>query len=346
VAVAQCGKQRDTASPKTARNQKSVGEFVQEKSTRFFRGNRALAAIVIVTRARLAGFRAATLNKLKNETTARIHRQRSLSLGAGVHVGIHLDTAKFPGPSIVINRELRGWISTRRRGWEEARDTFNRCWRPGVKFLRSSASTTWMNFSWLEVAGLCRENQAFGKNGSPSGLFARRIAGDHASGRRISAPHARAGGGTIPRWNEMVLCPSWAGRRRADFLGTTSWTRQERHELDQFFHQRAFRSDADADQIPAIPHRISQIGSANVGAMLQRHKRLWGPSSVRGRATLPQVLPAFVALVRGNQSHFILPRAGDRLRGGRFVRRIRTSCGWTTFRITARQRHRIARSKK
>ncbi len=115
-------------------------------------------------------------------------------------------------------------------------------------------------------------------------------------------------------------------------LGHDELSGQEREELDQFFHQRAFPILTPMAIDPSHPTPHFHNRQLYLGAMLQRHSGL-GPKQLFAVVQLPQVLPRFVAVGPEHHSHFILleqaiaARLGE-LFGGFDVLR------WTTFRIT------------
>ena len=222
-----------------------------------------------------------------------------------------------------INREL-SWLDFNERVLEEARDPSNPLLER-VKFL-SIFSSNLDEFFMVRVAGL--REQAFGNGApqdySPDGL--RPI----TQLQRITRRTQELVAAQYRCWNELIRPQLAAEGLR--MLGHDELSGQERDELDQFFHQRAFPILTPMAIDPSHPTPHFHNRQLYLGAMLQRHSGL-GPKQLFAVVQLPQVLPRFVAVGQEHHSHFILleqaiaARLGE-LFGGFDVLR------WTTFRIT------------
>ncbi|HEX4146259.1 MAG TPA: polyphosphate kinase 1 [Pirellulales bacterium] len=222
-----------------------------------------------------------------------------------------------------INREL-SWLDFNERVLEEAQDPSNPLLER-VKFL-SIFSSNLDEFFMVRVAGL--REQAFGNGApqdySPDGLRA------ITQLQRITRRTQELVAAQYRCWNELVRPQLAAEGLR--ILGHDELSGQERDELDQFFHQRAFPILTPMAIDPSHPTPHFHNRQLYLGAMLQRHSGL-GPKQLFAVVQLPQVLPRFVAVGKEHHAHFILleqaiaARLGE-LFGGFDVLR------WTTFRIT------------
>jgi polyphosphate kinase len=222
-----------------------------------------------------------------------------------------------------INREL-SWLDFNERVLAEAQDPSNPLLER-VKFL-SIFSSNLDEFFMVRVAGL--REQAFGNGApqdySPDGLRA------ITQLQRITRRTQELVAAQYRCWNELIRPQLAAEGLR--ILGHDELSGQERDELDQFFHQRAFPILTPMAIDPSHPTPHFHNRQLYLGAMLQRHSGL-GPKQLFAVVQLPQVLPRFVSVGQEHHSHYILleqaiaARLGE-LFGGFDVLR------WTTFRIT------------
>src|SRR5580658_7179411 len=161
-----------------------------------------------------------------------------------------------------INREV-SWLDFNERVLEEARDASNPLLER-VKFL-SIFSSNLDEFFMVRVAGL--REQAFGNGApqdySPDGLRA------ITQLQRITRRTQELVAAQYRCWNEMVRPQLAAEGLR--ILGHDELSGQERDELDQFFHQRAFPILTPMAIDPSHPTPHFHNRQLYLGAMLQRH---------------------------------------------------------------------------
>lgn len=198
-------------------------------------------------------------------------------------------------PEHFINREL-SWLEFNARVLEEAEDDSNPLLER-VKFLAIFSSNL-DEFVMVRVAGL--REQVFG-DGAPQDYAADGLTPTEQlerAAKRMQELVARQ----YRCWNERIA-PELA-KHGLRFLTYDQLSAPQREEIEQFFHQRAFRILTPMAIDPSHPSPRYHNRAVYLAAMLRRQSGL-GPKQLFAVVQVPQVLPRLVPLTCENGQEFI-----------------------------------------
>ncbi len=203
--------------------------------------------------------------------------------------------SQFFLPEHFFNREL-SWLEFNARVLEEAEDPTNPLFER-VKFLAIFSSNL-DEFVMVRVAGL--REQVFG-DGAPQDYAADGLTPTEQL-ERVARRTQELVARQYDCWNKLLV-PALE-REGIRFLEYEQLSAPQQEEIEQFFHERAFRILTPMAIDPSHPSPRYHNRALYLAAMLRRQSGL-GPKQLFAVVQVPQVLPRLVPLSSASGQEFI-----------------------------------------